>query len=78
MKKWLVVLGCLSGLIGSILAAVGTIFSVKIWKTVKLMGGANGPASIFSTGTPGFALSIALTLAGIILVGVMVVCLLKS
>lgn len=78
MKKPFIILGCLFGLAGSVLAGVGTVFIAKQSEAVQLIGGADGPTAIFVAGKLGPALPIALTVAGLLLIGAMVVCLMKS
>lgn len=78
MNKWLIGFGCVFGLMGAVLAAIGSVLIIKNAVSLRAMGVGNGTASLLAVGNSGLAVPIALTVAGIVLIIGMAICLLKS
>ena len=74
MKKVLGLVGCC---IGFLLLILGSVMKMKEHTTVCIIGGADGPTSIFLAGNLGGDLSISFILIGIAVLIIIVNCYLK-
>ena len=74
MKKVLGIVGCS---IGFLLVILGSVMKVKEHTTFSIIGGADGPASVFVAGNLGGDLSISFILTGIAVLVITLICYLK-
>lgn len=75
MKK---TIGIIAGIIGVLLAVIGIILKIKKSMSVSIIGGADGPTSIFLAGKLGGDFSMAAIAIGVILLLIAVVLFLKN
>ena len=75
MKKVLGLVGCC---IGFLLLILGSVMKMKEHTTVCIIGGADGPTSIFLAGNLGGDLSISFILTGIAVLIIIVICYLEE
>lgn len=75
MKK---VVGILVGILGCIALVCGGVMAVKDSSDVAVIGGADGPTSIFLAGKVGENFSLVMVVCGVVLIGVAVVFLVKK
>lgn len=75
MKK---VLGIMTGLLGILFVITGVITKAKKTFSISVIGGVDGPTSVFVAGKVGSDISLGLITAGVILIVVVVACLLKK
>lgn len=74
MKKVAGIIGCI---IGFLLISIGGIMKAKEYIAVSIIGGADGPTSIFIAGKLGGDLSISLILIGVVVLIMTLICYLK-
>ena len=74
MKKVLGIVGCS---IGFLLVILGSVMKVKEHTAVSIIGGADGPTSIFVAGNLGCDLSISFILTGVAVLVITLICYLK-
>lgn len=74
MKKVAGIIGCI---IGFLLISIGGIMKAKEYTAVSIIGGADGPTSIFIAGKLGGDLSISLILIGVVVLIMTLICYLK-
>lgn len=67
MKK---IIGLLSGLIGIFLIAAGIVLKVKRNMEISIIGGADGPTSVFVAGQVGSEFFVGLIVVGVVLFAV--------
>lgn len=70
MKK---VVTILTGIIGILLVVAGVITKEKKVVSVSIIGGADGPTSVFLAGNVGSDISLGLIVAGIILIAILMI-----
>lgn len=70
MKK---VVTILTGIIGILLVVTGVITKEKKVVSVSIIGGADGPTSVFLAGNVGSDISLGLIVAGIILIAILMI-----
>lgn len=64
MKKWTAVL---TGLAGAALVITGIIIKIRKMASIAIIGGADGPTSVFLAGKVGSGFSISVIAVGIVL-----------
>ena len=64
MKKWTAVL---AGLAGAALVITGLIIKIRKMASIAIIGGADGPTSVFLAGKVGSGFSISVIAVGIVL-----------
>lgn len=74
MKKVAGIIGCI---IGFLLISIGGIMKAKEYTAVSIIGGADGPTSIFIAGKLGGDLSISLILIGVVVLVITLIVYLK-
>ena len=74
MKKVLGIVGCS---IGFLLVILGSVMKVEEHTAVSIIGGADGPTSIFVAGNLGGDLSISFILTGVAVLVITLICYLK-
>lgn len=74
MKKVLGTVGCR---IGFLLVILGSVMKVKEYTAFSIIGGADGPTSVFVAGNLGGDLSISFVLTGVAVLVITLVCYLK-
>lgn len=75
MKK---VLAVIAGMLGVLLVSIGIITKAKKAVAISIIGGADGPTSIFLAGKVGNDFSIGMIVIGAILVGLTIICVLRK
>lgn len=75
MKK---IIGIIAGIFGILLAVIGIRFKYKKAMSVSIIGGADGPTSIFLAGKVGTDFAVVAIIIGIILLGIAVFLFLKN
>lgn len=75
MKKALGIVGCI---IGFLLISIGGIMKAKEYTAVSIIGGADGPTSIFLAGSLNGELAISLILIGVVVLVITLIACLKK
>ena len=71
MKKYVVVM--ISGIIGIILTIAGIVSKAKKAVAISIIGGADGPTSVFLAGKVGCDISVSLIVIGVILIAITII-----
>jgi len=71
MKKYVVVM--ISGIIGIILTIAGIVSKAKKAVAISIIGGADGPTSVFLAGKVGSDISVSLIVIGVILIAITII-----